>query len=142
MGVYSRDLGHGKTPAAGLQPRNGFYREIKESVETAWQKLMGREGLVQTGSLDGLHEGAAYDFRSATGDNFSGAVQYFDPPTDFVATVEKLNHAVLRVKVEQYGGQRTASIWLSAYGLPAAQVTDFETRANALLQKAFTQYQR
>jgi uncharacterized protein YndB with AHSA1/START domain len=111
--------------------------EIQESMEAAWQKLMGKEGLVQTGSLDGLREGAAYDFQSAMGDDFSGAVQEFNPPLDFSGTVKNLNDAVLRVKIEQYGGQRTASIWLSAYGLPAAQVTDFETRANALLQKLF-----
>ncbi|MCI0691253.1 hypothetical protein L0337_04510 [candidate division KSB1 bacterium] len=77
--------------------------EIQESVETAWQKLMGREGLVQTGSLDGLHEGAAYDFRNAMGENFSGVVQYFDPPTDFVATVEKLNDLVYNDQEEMAG---------------------------------------
>ncbi|NIR47874.1 SRPBCC domain-containing protein [candidate division KSB1 bacterium] len=108
-----------------------------QPVELIWQKLMGDEGFVSEGSLKEMTEGDAYEVKASTGESFRGTIAYFNPPMDFVATAENLNNALLRVWIEEYRGKRVANVWLSAYGLPEAEVAEFQARWTHVLQNLF-----
>lgn len=110
------------------------------SLQSAWQKLMGENGFVHQGSLTGLSDGDTYKIEAVTGEIFEGKILYFNPPTDFSATVKNLNDSVLRVQIEQYQGRREASVWLSAYGLPESQLEGFEKRWSERLNQLFSDH--
>ena len=124
---------HRGTPRAVAWARATF--EI--SPDEAWNRLMGPAGLLREGSLADPKEWDRYSIRAATGDSFEGIVHLFQPPWDFCATVENLNNAFLRVRLDQLFGRREANIWLSAYDLPQPQVDSLRDRWTALLQKLY-----
>lgn len=104
----------------------------------AWARIMGREGLDCAGALRAPCSGQSYALTSAAGDSFSGTISVIEPPLDFVGTVDRLNNALLHVRLEPTGcslaGTPEASIWLSAYGVGASAVRAFEDRYTALLR--------
>lgn len=118
----------------GVPRRTAFVREflIGISREEAWQTLFGPNGLL--GQLHGLQAGDRYALRTASGDNFAGVIHSLQPPHDFSATVENLNHALLRVHLDELFGYRDVNFQLSTYGLPPDQVEALEARTRQLLQ--------
>jgi len=95
--------------------------------EDVWPVVMGPEGVGVQGLASGLKEGDLYSARAATGDALHGAVQICDPPHQWAATAANLNDAFFRITIVSTGPARTeASLWLAAYGLPAAEVAAFE----------------
>jgi len=124
---------HAGVPRRVAWPR----RKIGISREATFQKLLGRGGLFQAGALDQLREGQRYSLRAATGDAFSGHVEFVRPPRGFCITVENLNNALLWLGIEGSAGKHEVQLWLSAYGLPDAQVTAFKESWAGILQKLF-----
>lgn len=102
--------------------------QLKESVESAWEKLIGPDGFDRNGTLKSVKEGDAYEIQAVTGEIFRGKILYLNSPLDFMATVDNRQEAILRVKIEQYQGIREADVWLSGYGLSEAEIKDFEER--------------
>jgi uncharacterized protein YndB with AHSA1/START domain len=98
------------------------------SRETAWQRLVGADGFVREGSLNGLREGNPYSIRAANGDSFSGVVQVLEPGVLFSGTVAAMNDAFMRLELERWSGEPTVILWVSTYGWPAADAEAFETR--------------
>lgn len=108
------------------------------SVEEGWKRLMGREGLVREGSLGGKKEGDRYSITTATGDRMEGTVYVLDPPKDLCATVENMNGALLRLRLDNGCGSQAspeANFWVSCYGLSQKEVDAFEERVASLLRR-------
>jgi uncharacterized protein YndB with AHSA1/START domain len=124
---------HRGTPRRAAWVRVGIDIDLVE----AWSRLFGPKGLAAEGSLSGVAEGSRYALRTAEGDDLVGTVVYLGPPRDFAATVAGFNDALLRVKVDEYGGQREAHLWLSTYGVPLERVAAFEERSEQLLRSVF-----
>jgi uncharacterized protein YndB with AHSA1/START domain len=118
----------------GIPRRTAFVREFLKNIsrEEAWQMLFGPNGLL--GQLHGLRAGDRYALRTAAGDDFAGVVHSLQPPHDFSAIVENLNHALLRVHLDELFGYRDVNFQLSTYGVPPAQVEALEARTRQLLQ--------
>ena len=120
----------------GVPRRTVYVREFLKDISRAeaWQILFGPQGLVREGRLQGLQPGDRYAIRTATGDDFAGVIHSLQPPHDFSATVENLNHALLRVHLDELFGYRDVNFQLSIYGVPQAQVEALEARARQMLQ--------
>ncbi len=110
------------------------------SLADAWARLMGSDGLVRDGSLDGLKEGDRYSITTSSGDELQGSVLVLNPPQDFSATVDNMNRALLRVHIDNSCGSEPGTevgVWFSCYGLPGAEVKALSDRCEALLQRLF-----
>ena len=118
----------------GVPRQVAFVREFLQGTSRAeaWQILFGSNGLL--GSLHGLRPGDHYAIRTAAGDELTGVIHFLQPPHDFSATVENLNHALLRVHLDELFGYRDVNFQLSAYGVPQSQVEALEARTRQLLQ--------
>ncbi len=125
---------HRGTPRRAIWPRVPLPAGC--SVMQAWERLMSRDGLLRSGSIAGLREGTRYEIKTAAGDELRGAVVINQPP-DFTGTVENLNAALLRVRIEASHGIREAGLRLSTYGLPASQLEAIETGWMEMLRKLF-----
>lgn len=55
---------------------------FQQPLDLTWKRLMGTNGLVHKGILDGLGEGDIYNIQTVNGDLFQGVVQYFNPPAN------------------------------------------------------------
>jgi hypothetical protein len=60
------------------------------------------------------------------------------PPRGFCVRAANMNDALLWLSIERPGGKSEVGFWLSAYGLPEAQVKSFEQRWLAALEKIFS----
>ena len=110
------------------------------SHEEGWARMMGRRGLAAKGSLEGLGEGDRYTVTTAAGDLMSGEVRLSIAPTDLAVTVEGLNFSLLRLSIERFGypdGPIMVQLWLSAYGVPEAELQDVERRWQVMLEGLF-----
>ncbi len=110
------------------------------SIEDAWARLTGPEALVAEGSLAGLRAGDRYSIRTADGDRLEGEVGILNPPKDFVGTVEGLGGAYLRVRIDEAcmtAPKTLAHLWLSTYGLPAAQTDALQKRWQTMMDNLF-----
>jgi len=125
---------HRGTPRVAIWPRLPLPAGC--SVMQAWERLMGRDGLLRDGALAGLREGHRYAICTAAGDELRGVVSINEPP-DFTGTVENLNDAFFRVHVESCRGVREVGLWMSTYGVPPAQVEAIEKGWSEMLQGLF-----
>ncbi|MGH7632054.1 MAG: SRPBCC family protein [Gemmatimonadales bacterium] len=89
--------------------------------EDLWGKLMGPEGLVAEGSLEGLAEGDRYRIRAATGELVEGNVLVNAAPKDFAGTVLHLNDGIIRYGWEGSFGM----LWLSTWGVDEREMDKF-----------------
>jgi len=120
----------------GVSRRTVYVREFLQNIsrEEAWQILFGPKGLVREGRLQDLRPGDRYAIRTAAGDEFTGVIHSLQPPHDFSATVENLNHGLLRVHLDELFGYRDVNFQLSTYGVPQDQVEALEARTRQMLQ--------
>jgi uncharacterized protein YndB with AHSA1/START domain len=118
----------------GIPRRTAYVREFLKAISRAeaWQILFGPNGLL--GQLHDLRPGDRYAIRTAAGDAFTGVIHSLQPPHDFSATVENLNHALLRVHLDELFGYRDVNFQLSTYSIPQDQVEALEARTRQLLQ--------
>ncbi len=110
--------------------------------EEGWARMTGRGGLAREGSLEGLGEGDRYAVTTAAGDRMTGEVRMAIAPTDLAVTVEGLNFSLLRLSIERFGypdGPIQVQLWLSAYGVPEAELADVESRWQAMLDGLFAE---
>jgi uncharacterized protein YndB with AHSA1/START domain len=115
---------------------------VSVDAEEAWRRLLGPEGFVREGSIEGLKEGERYRVKAATGERFEGQVVVNEPPFEFAGTIENLSDALISLRVHEVAGPEsgsghTAGIWLSAYGRAAAEVEAFRERWQGVLDRLF-----
>ncbi len=119
--------------------------QIGVPLEEAWSRLFGPDGFLKEGKLEKPGEGDRYEIQAATGDRFEGIVHIYGPPKDFCATVDNMNMAFLRFRLDPAGAGGSGAesdrfevnLWLSTYGIPKEQVLAIEGRWNDLLGKLF-----
>ncbi len=109
-------------------------------LDEAWNRMMSPEGLLAEGDLTGRSPGDRYAIATATGERLEGEIQINNPPKDLAATVESLNDAFLRLRIDE--GCHTAphpevNFWLSTYGLPPQQLAALQTSFESLLSELF-----
>ena len=106
-------------------------------TEEIASRVIGTEGGVLAGSLDGLGEDDAYrlDFVGDGGRYFEGVVQVNGLPDSFAATVANMNHSSLRFEIEKMGADREVWLWLSTYGMDDAVVKDLEKKWKSGLER-------
>ena len=102
---------------------------------------MGPQALVADGDLAGRGVDDRYAITAAAGDRLEGRIQIINPPKDFCATVENLNNAFLRVRIDEAcmtAPNRQVNLWLSTYGLPAEQTDALQQRWQTMLDDVFS----
>ncbi len=113
----------------------------------AWNRLLAADGFAGLRTLSNSRAGDRASLRAAGGP-LEGAVEFFLPPRGFClrlddvasggATPERRgNPALLWLSLEGGGAKCEVGFWLSAYGVPRAEVTAFAARWQAALDKAF-----
>jgi uncharacterized protein YndB with AHSA1/START domain len=113
---------------------------VRGTAAEAWRHLLGREGLVREGRIDGLAEGDRYRAVAATGDVFEGTVVVNDPPHEFAGTVAGLNDALLSLRTHEAGGPKekdghVACLFLSTWNVPRKDVEALGERWRRLLDE-------
>ncbi|MHC5005330.1 MAG: SRPBCC family protein [Planctomycetota bacterium] len=108
--------------------------------DAAWARIVGEDGLCREGDVRGLDEGDRYAIVTADGDRLSGAVHINRPPEDFCATVETMNDALLRLRLDH--GCMTApepqvNLMLSTFGLEPGRANELSDRWTEMLQRLF-----
>ncbi len=112
-------------------------RLIGVPTAEAWQRVMSARGVLAEGTLDGLREGDTFSFRTVDGDRFEGRFFQSNPGRDFSGTVNNWNNALMRIQFDDLPGRgyRDAQLWISTYGVPAADVAALEQRWKAMLER-------
>jgi uncharacterized protein YndB with AHSA1/START domain len=109
------------------------------SAAETWKRMMGPQGFLKEGRIEGLGEGDSYRMVAATGETFEGQVVVNDPPFEFSGTVKNLNDGLLALRCYEIcatgpDAGHEASVWLSTYGMPPTQVEAFRERWEKRLQ--------
>ncbi|HXZ13967.1 MAG TPA: SRPBCC domain-containing protein [Candidatus Sulfotelmatobacter sp.] len=102
-----------------------------------YDKLLAPEGIFQSGTARNFSAGQRYSLRTATGEEWSGRVEFVVPARGFCVTVESLNDGLAWLTIEGAGPEHDAQLWFSLYGLPAARVKGIEDRWADALKKIF-----
>jgi uncharacterized protein YndB with AHSA1/START domain len=106
------------------------------STAEVWRRLLSSAAFVVT---DGsLTQRARIVIRSATGDRFTGTVEWFNPQRDLFISVDELNDGVFRVSTWQAAGQTGLQVWLTTYDRQHCDlVREFGIRAQQLVDGLF-----
>lgn len=106
-------------------------RSGRRPADAFWRSVMGPDGLVAEGSLDGVPEGAPYRIRAATGELYEGRVLMNARPTDFAGTVSALDDGLVR-----YGWEGPfITLWLATWNRDEAGLDRFAEQWAARLER-------
>jgi len=125
---------------AGMPRRVAWARRLHDFPrEEAWRRLVGEQGIQFEPGGELLKPGDRYRARLPTGELFEGVVHYCRPMRDMAGSVENYNHAHLSITLDDLPMRkyRDVNLWLSTWGVPAAEVAAMEMRWKALLKKRF-----
>lgn len=81
----------------------------------AWSRLIGKEALLAEGSIEAIASGGRYALTTVHADRFEGEVILNEPPIQFAATVDNLDHSLLRAGIEGCTGDRSMWFWVSLW---------------------------
>ncbi len=117
--------------------RQAFWlrQPTQATAAEVWSALTGRGRMLKEGSLDGLGTGDRYAVTLASGDRLEGMVQIHTPPTDFAGTVDGMGNGLFRLGYEDFFQPPEANLWLSTWGVPAAEVEALRDRWGKLLKR-------
>jgi uncharacterized protein YndB with AHSA1/START domain len=110
---------------------------IAGSLDEAWKKLTGPEGLAAQGTLEGLKEGSRYSIASAHGDDLQGEVVLMVPPKTITLTVENLDNALLSASFEEMEGATYFYMTLATYGWTPDKNEALNERWSTRMQELF-----
>ncbi len=106
----------------------------------AWDRLLSDSGLCAKGNIDGINPGNPYELETSTGDKMVGELHINKPPHDLCATVDNLNNAFLRVRIDDpYGSdpRKEVNLWLSTYDLPIEEINSLQKRWDEMMERLF-----
>ncbi len=95
------------------------------TMDVAWNALAGPAGWLGTALPPAPSRLAT---RTATGDTLTGDVLQMTAPKQLVARLDQWNNSLLRIQVLPNSIGRTATLWLSTFGVDADIVADVERR--------------
>ncbi|MCH8329846.1 MAG: SRPBCC domain-containing protein [Bacteroidetes bacterium] len=111
---------------------NWSRKAMNTSVEEIWDKFMSFGGI----DPDTLKEGGSYSYDTDTGEHYEGKVISVYSPTDFIATVDNLNNALIRVKID-HPEEPTLDVLLESYGLEEEKADAFKQYWDKILSQKF-----
>jgi len=114
-------------------------RPIAQSPDDAAKRIIGSEGRLFRGAIDGLTEGDAYRLDVIGGsalDHLDGEVRVDGLPRVFGATVTNLNNAYFSYQTERIGGPIEVWLWLSTYGVDKSVRERIEREWTKAIDKA------
>ena len=110
------------------------------SLEKAISRIIGPEGRVVRGRIDGLKEGDRFRLELVGMDEpLEGIVDINRPPRSFAATLKSFNNAYLRCDMENCGGREAAWVWFSTYGLDASTADKLQKTIETNVSKALAE---
>lgn len=127
-----RHLGDSRTVSWARAVSNG------RSFQQTWKRVAGPQGILRSGSLEGLRKGDRYSIRAANGDRFTGVVVDYERGKQFAGTVANMNDSLLRVVLDHCAGRPEAAVWLASYGAKHPAANLFEHRWTHLLQNVLS----
>jgi uncharacterized protein YndB with AHSA1/START domain len=121
------------------EPRLVAWPRIKSTISRAeaYRKLTA-PGALFTQSVDGLPDHAPYQLTTVSGETISGEVEFIHAPRGFCLRVAEWNDALLWATIEGPSGELEVQLWLSAFGLPAAVVAEWEQVWRRKLEQIFS----
>lgn len=105
-----------------------FMQPIQDTIEEAWNRITGPEGLDSQSRLATAKEGEKFHATTSMGDEIAGEVIMNVPPKTLVATVESLDNALLSVTFEQMQGMSLIYLTLATFGLDAQAASSLKER--------------
>jgi uncharacterized protein YndB with AHSA1/START domain len=124
---------HAGVPRQVAWPR----QKVSVSREEAYARLVAPGGLFREGAAR-LTPGAEYAVHAGTGDTYTGRAEFVRPPRGFCFSVRELGEALVWLSIEGAPGKHEVQLWLSAYGLPQADVDAFGAKWAAVLGRIFS----
>ena len=124
---------HAGVPRQVAWPR----KRVAVTRAEAYARVAGADGLLTSGAPTLLLSGSPYEASTAWGDRYTGRLEFVVATRGFCVTVKELNDALLWLTIEGVPGEHEVQLWLSAYGVPQADVDAFERHGRALLEKLF-----
>ena len=112
----------------------------QKSLSDAWDLLMSEDGLCVEQIINALKPGDRYELKMSTGDKLAGEIHIIKRPLDLCATVENLNKAFLRVRInDPYGSDphKEVNLWLSTYDLPSEETHALQQRWDEMMEHLF-----
>jgi len=112
------------------------------AFDAAWQMLLGVNGLAAPPAPPAiaLQPGGRYEFKVPGDGVLRGTVEISNPPHDFAGTVENLNDARLRLKVDRScaeEGVNDAVFFLSTYGVDETTRAELQAGVEAMMKRLF-----
>jgi uncharacterized protein YndB with AHSA1/START domain len=101
--------------------------EVEIPRPRIYEMLAAPGALFAGGAPSESSEGKSYALKAATGEEWSGRVEFVKPPRGFCVTVKELNDALLWLTIEGAGPRHDAQLWFSTYQLPADRVRALES---------------
>jgi hypothetical protein len=95
-------------------------------------------GIFSRGVISKRQPQQEYSLVTATGEEYSGRVQFVRELRGFCVSVRELNDALPWVTIEGAPGKIEVQIWLSTFNLPQDRITRFEKDWSTQLQKIFS----
>jgi uncharacterized protein YndB with AHSA1/START domain len=111
--------------------------KVAMAREMIYERLVGPGGIFVEGAKD-LRAGQRYSLRAASGEAWTGRVEFVAPPRGFCVTVESLKDALLWPTIEGSAGTFEAQLWFSTYGLPQERVSGIEQQWAGELKRILT----
>jgi hypothetical protein len=105
--------------------------------EEAYKRLDAAGGLFAENAEVSLRAGEAYALRTTTGEQWSGRVEFVQPPRGFCVTVREMKDSLVWLTIEGAPGKTEVQLWLSAFGMEQREVDVFGARWMGRLKTMF-----
>lgn len=105
--------------------------------DSVFDTVFGPDGLLTTGTIEGLEPGAPYSLTAFDGTRVRGHVLVNEAGAHFAGTVADLNNACFRVESFAHGDQEEISVFVATWDVPEQQVRDLEARWNERLGEVY-----
>ncbi len=122
---------HAGQPRLVAWPR----RRVEMLREGIYKRLVGPRGIFVNDAAGVFRAGAGYSLQTATGEQWSGRIEFLVPTRGFCVTVDSLNDALAWLTIEPARPNHDVQLWFSTYGIAKKDVDALEARwSKALAQ--------
>lgn len=114
-----------------------FMQPIQETIEDAWNRITGPEGLDSQSAIATAKEGERFHVKTSMGDELAGEVIMNIPPKTLVATIETFDNALLSMTFEEMQGMSFMYLTLATFGNDTEAASVLRERWTAWLNRLF-----
>jgi uncharacterized protein YndB with AHSA1/START domain len=136
-GLYLRNLRHYLEHHAGAQCHHTFAgHAVALSLDDAFARLLGGDGLARQGRLEGLREGDAFSIVTANGQALEGVVESLVAPKVIALAIGRSREALVRFTLMDMKSVCYAGLEQYVYGLAPERAAEITKGLEALLASA------